>query len=181
MYEPRKRISALDVRAILLFATDWWDICRLNHAYFFALPYPTHPSKLPKCSSVANKAADEEDVNVDVTIPDAKATSKAQEEIGFAHRSQSEIDCTASRFLTGAAFSAVTFVFCVLFRVIIDDHRDYFLSVGHMPWSSNVFFWPVSRSSAWKILIPVNIMHHTWKFEPICVVGMREKRWDMHL
>jgi len=61
-----------------------------------------------------------------VTIPDAKATSKAEEEIGFAHRSESEIDCTASRFLTGAAFSAVTFVFCVLFRVIIDDHRDYF-------------------------------------------------------
>jgi len=48
----------------------------LNHAYFFAFPYPSHPSKLPKCSSVANKAADEEDVNVDVTIPDAKATSK---------------------------------------------------------------------------------------------------------
>jgi len=60
-----------------------------------------------------------------VTIPDAKATSKVEEEIGFAHRSESEIDCTASRFLTGAAFSAVTFVFC-LFRVIVDDHRDYF-------------------------------------------------------
>ena len=28
VYEPRKRISALDVRAILLFVTDWWDICR---------------------------------------------------------------------------------------------------------------------------------------------------------
>jgi len=80
-------------------------------------------------TQVANKAGEEEDVNVDVTIP--KATSKVEEEIGFAHRSESEIDCTASRFLTGAAFSAVTFVFCVLFRVIIDDHRDYFF-VGHM-------------------------------------------------
>ena len=80
-------------------------------------------------TQVANKAGEEEDVNVDVTIP--KATSKVEEEIGFAHRSESEIDCTASRFLTGAAFSAVTFVFC-LFRVIVDDHRDYFF-VGHMP------------------------------------------------
>jgi len=34
-YEPRKRITANDA---------------LMHPYFFALPYPTHPSKLPKAS-----------------------------------------------------------------------------------------------------------------------------------
>ncbi|OCH85504.1 CMGC/CDK/CDK7 protein kinase [Obba rivulosa] len=33
IYEPRRRISAKEA---------------LNHPYFFALPYPTHPSKLPK-------------------------------------------------------------------------------------------------------------------------------------
>lgn len=32
-YEPRRRIGAKDA---------------LQHPYFFALPYPTHPSKLPK-------------------------------------------------------------------------------------------------------------------------------------
>ncbi|CAK5273806.1 unnamed protein product [Mycena citricolor] len=36
VYEPRKRLSAKDA---------------LNHAYFFALPYPSHPSKLPKCAA----------------------------------------------------------------------------------------------------------------------------------
>ncbi|KAG2011659.1 CMGC/MAPK protein kinase [Coprinopsis cinerea AmutBmut pab1-1] len=36
VYEPRKRISAREA---------------LNHPYFFALPYPTHPSKLPKPAS----------------------------------------------------------------------------------------------------------------------------------
>ncbi|KXN86568.1 Serine/threonine-protein kinase crk1 [Leucoagaricus sp. SymC.cos] len=63
IYEPRKRISALDA---------------LNHPYFFALPYPTHPSKLPKCSTVVNKPLDEVDANVEMnsTGPGVKATSK---------------------------------------------------------------------------------------------------------
>lgn len=63
IYEPRKRISALDA---------------LNHPYFFALPYPTHPSKLPKCTTVANKPLDEVDPNVSMTShgPSVKATAK---------------------------------------------------------------------------------------------------------
>ncbi|KZS94600.1 CMGC/CDK/CDK7 protein kinase [Sistotremastrum niveocremeum HHB9708] len=36
IYDPRKRISAKEA---------------LNHPYFFALPYPTHPSKLPKSAN----------------------------------------------------------------------------------------------------------------------------------
>ncbi|KZV64661.1 Pkinase-domain-containing protein [Peniophora sp. CONT] len=46
-YEPRRRISAKDA---------------LSHPYFFALPYPTHPSKLPKTSAqqaAAKRALDE--------------------------------------------------------------------------------------------------------------------------
>ncbi|TFK74948.1 CMGC/CDK/CDK7 protein kinase [Pluteus cervinus] len=39
-FEPRKRISARDA---------------LLHAYFDALPYPTHPSKLPRCSKPAEE------------------------------------------------------------------------------------------------------------------------------
>ncbi|KAF7770501.1 hypothetical protein Agabi119p4_6475 [Agaricus bisporus var. burnettii] len=63
IYEPRKRISALDA---------------LHHPYFFALPYPTHPSKLPKCSTVLNRPLDEVDANVEMnaTGPGVKATSK---------------------------------------------------------------------------------------------------------
>ncbi|VDC06518.1 unnamed protein product [Peniophora sp. CBMAI 1063] len=48
-YEPRRRISAKDA---------------LSHPYFFALPYPTHPSKLPKTSAqlaAAQRALDEAD------------------------------------------------------------------------------------------------------------------------
>ncbi|KAJ7230704.1 kinase-like domain-containing protein [Mycena pura] len=36
VYEPRKRIAAKDA---------------LSHSYFFAHPYPSHPSKLPKCAA----------------------------------------------------------------------------------------------------------------------------------
>ncbi|KAH9000361.1 kinase-like domain-containing protein [Lactarius akahatsu] len=55
VYEPRKRISAKDA---------------LNHPYFFALPYPTHPSKLPKTiaqtTAAASRPLDEVDGNVDL-------------------------------------------------------------------------------------------------------------------
>ncbi|KAG5221249.1 TFIIH complex serine/threonine-protein kinase [Salix suchowensis] len=50
-YEPRKRISARDA---------------LHHAYFFALPNPSHPSKLPKCTTsaqLASKPLDDVDGN----------------------------------------------------------------------------------------------------------------------
>lgn len=39
----------------------------LNHPYFFALPYPTHPSKLPKTAAqtaAASRPLDEVDGNV---------------------------------------------------------------------------------------------------------------------
>ncbi|KAF7309578.1 Cmgc cdk cdk7 protein kinase [Mycena indigotica] len=39
IYEPKKRITAKDA---------------LSHAYFFAPPYPSHPSKLPKTSPPVN-------------------------------------------------------------------------------------------------------------------------------
>ncbi|KAH9169911.1 kinase-like domain-containing protein [Lactarius sanguifluus] len=65
VYEPRKRISAKDA---------------LNHPYFFALPYPTHPSKLPKTiaqtTAAASRPLDEVDGNVDLNSgagPGAKA------------------------------------------------------------------------------------------------------------
>lgn len=51
VYEPRKRISARDA---------------LNHAYFFALPHPSHPSKLPKPASQTSRPLEELDVNVDM-------------------------------------------------------------------------------------------------------------------
>ena len=79
IYEPRKRISALDVSSFFL-GVDLSDamIQALNHPYFFALPYPTHPSKLPKCTTVANKPLDEVDPNVSMTShgPSVKATAK---------------------------------------------------------------------------------------------------------
>lgn len=38
----------------------------LHHPYFFALPYPTHPSKLPRCSTKqATPPLGEVDGNVD--------------------------------------------------------------------------------------------------------------------
>ncbi|EIM86789.1 Pkinase-domain-containing protein [Stereum hirsutum FP-91666 SS1] len=56
LYEPRRRISAKEA---------------LSHPYFFALPYPTHPSKLPKKALpvVNSKALEEVDGNVDLTGP----------------------------------------------------------------------------------------------------------------
>lgn len=53
VYEPRKRISAIDA---------------LSHPYFTSLPYPTHPSKLPKTANqLAPRALEEVDGNVDLT------------------------------------------------------------------------------------------------------------------
>jgi len=66
IYEPRRRISARDA---------------LNHPYFFALPYPTHPCKLPKTAAqtaAASRPLDEVDGNVDPSGagPDKAAGSK---------------------------------------------------------------------------------------------------------
>ncbi|TFY58205.1 hypothetical protein EVG20_g8239 [Dentipellis fragilis] len=56
IYEPRKRISAKEA---------------LSHPYFFALPYPSHPSKLPKTASqlAASRMAEEAETNVDMNGP----------------------------------------------------------------------------------------------------------------
>jgi len=51
LYEPRRRINAKEA---------------LNHPYFFALPNPTHPSKLPKPPSAqSSRPLDELDGNVE--------------------------------------------------------------------------------------------------------------------
>ncbi|KAI0923852.1 cyclin-dependent serine/threonine protein kinase [Taiwanofungus camphoratus] len=56
IYEPRRRVSAKDA---------------LNHPYFFALPYPTHPSKLPQPASkhTSSHPLEEVDGNVDLSGP----------------------------------------------------------------------------------------------------------------
>ena len=52
IYEPRKRISAREA---------------LEHPYFYALPYPTLPSKLPKSAAqlAAAQPLEEVDNNID--------------------------------------------------------------------------------------------------------------------
>ncbi|KIM82969.1 hypothetical protein PILCRDRAFT_447116 [Piloderma croceum F 1598] len=63
VYEPRKRIGAKEA---------------LNHPYFFALPNPSHPSKLPKSSNMAStRALEEVDGNVDQNVagPAVKAAA----------------------------------------------------------------------------------------------------------
>ncbi|KAM6496987.1 Protein kinase-like domain containing protein [Amanita muscaria] len=50
-YEPRRRISAREA---------------LYHSYFFGLPYPTHPSKLPKCAKQVAASRPLEDLNGNV-------------------------------------------------------------------------------------------------------------------
>ena len=55
----------------------------LNHPYFFALPYPTHPSKLPKTAAQTAASArplDEVDGNVDLagSGPGGKAAAPAK-------------------------------------------------------------------------------------------------------
>ncbi|KIL00759.1 hypothetical protein PAXRUDRAFT_7974 [Paxillus rubicundulus Ve08.2h10] len=58
-YEPRKRISAKEA---------------LHHPYFTSLPYPTHPSKLPKpLSSHSSRPLEEVDGNVDLAPHGAPA------------------------------------------------------------------------------------------------------------
>jgi cyclin-dependent kinase 7 len=50
----------------------------LFHSYFTGLPYPTHPSKLPKCSTqLTGRPLDEVDGNVEMnsTGPGVKANS----------------------------------------------------------------------------------------------------------
>ena len=55
VYEPRKRITCKEA---------------LNHPYFFAMPYPTHPSKLPKTANqLAPRPLEEVDGNVDQNVP----------------------------------------------------------------------------------------------------------------
>ncbi|KAG9312915.1 kinase-like domain-containing protein [Chiua virens] len=51
-YEPRKRISAREA---------------LHHPYFTSLPFPTHPSKLPKPASTQSRPLEEVDGNVEVS------------------------------------------------------------------------------------------------------------------
>jgi cyclin-dependent kinase 7 len=59
----------------------------LNHPYFFALPYPTHPSKLPKTAAQAASAAaqplDEVDGNIEPSGPGggAKASKKLKRKL----------------------------------------------------------------------------------------------------
>jgi len=61
IYEPRKRITAREA---------------LFHPYFTALPYPTHPAKLPKCTTQqTSRPLEEVDGNVEMaeTGPGVKA------------------------------------------------------------------------------------------------------------
>jgi len=63
IFEPRKRITAVEA---------------LHHPYFFALPYPTFPSKLPKCTTqMTARPLEEVDGNVEMssTGPTVKARS----------------------------------------------------------------------------------------------------------
>lgn len=49
IYDPRKRVSAKEVSPIYRFVLlNLTPPQALYHPYFSALPYPTHPSKLPK-------------------------------------------------------------------------------------------------------------------------------------
>jgi cyclin-dependent kinase 7 len=51
----------------------------LYHPYFFALPYPSHPSKLPKCTSklTTSSPLEEVDGNVDMNPPAAGVKAKS--------------------------------------------------------------------------------------------------------
>lgn len=62
VYEPGRRITALEA---------------LHHPYFTGLPYPTHPSKLPRPASRTPRPLEEVDGNVDMvdTGPGVKAAA----------------------------------------------------------------------------------------------------------
>ncbi|KAN0088551.1 Protein kinase-like domain containing protein [Tylopilus felleus] len=70
MYEPRRRIGAREV-CFSLFENH----VALHHPYFTSLPYPTHPSKLPKPASVQSRPLEEVDGNVELSAsgPGVKA------------------------------------------------------------------------------------------------------------
>lgn len=59
---PKKRVFRIRCVTILT------RVQALTHPYFFALPYPSHPSKLPKCSS-PNSARPLEEVDGNITNP----------------------------------------------------------------------------------------------------------------
>ncbi|KAF7317894.1 Cmgc cdk cdk7 protein kinase [Mycena kentingensis (nom. inval.)] len=63
IYEPRKRITAKDA---------------LYHAYFSALPYPSHPSKLPKCAAQLNAALPLEELDGNTLPGDASASKNSR-------------------------------------------------------------------------------------------------------
>jgi len=82
IFEPRKRITAVEVShsiadfeyLLILFQRSQ----ALHHPYFFALPYPTFPSKLPKCTTqMTARPLEEVDGNVEMssTGPTVKARS----------------------------------------------------------------------------------------------------------
>jgi cyclin-dependent kinase 7 len=61
-YEPRRRISAREVSLDLPFQFLTLITFRqaLDHPYFHAMPYPSHPSKLPKTAAAVASAVEEE-------------------------------------------------------------------------------------------------------------------------
>ncbi|CAE6447147.1 unnamed protein product [Rhizoctonia solani] len=60
IYDPRKRISAYD---------------GLHHPYFFAAPYPTHPSRLPKASTpLAPRPLPPDELDGKDVLPGVKAS-----------------------------------------------------------------------------------------------------------
>ncbi|KAL0067223.1 TFIIH complex serine/threonine-protein kinase subunit kin28 [Marasmius tenuissimus] len=65
----------------------------LSHAYFFAMPHPTHPSKLPKIAKEpSSRTAEEVDGNVDLasTGPGVKAKSRLKRKLTSPNESESK-------------------------------------------------------------------------------------------
>ncbi len=82
LYDPRKRISAKEVYIFHLIgpthAHPFIGIQALDHPYFFALPYPSHPSKLPKpVKKESTMSLDEMDGNLDLNGPGPAGKVKA--------------------------------------------------------------------------------------------------------
>ncbi|KAG6897203.1 Cyclin-dependent kinase D-3 [Termitomyces sp. T32_za158] len=85
VYEPRKRISAKEA---------------LYHPYFTALPYPTHPSKLPKCSAqVAARELEEVDGNVEMnpTGPGVRANNNRLKRKAMSPSAEAKVRSIARR------------------------------------------------------------------------------------